>query len=57
MGAVQVIVRQIYRSRLLCEVLQHQWKGVILSVVLSIGLRLTDDTEISIRAKTRTNSA
>ncbi len=28
---------------------------MMLSVVLSIGLQLTDDTEISIRAKTRTN--
>ncbi len=45
---------KIYPSRL-CEVQQVE-DDDMLSVVLSIGLRLTsDDTEISIRRKTRTN--
>ncbi len=54
MGAVGVnYCVKIYPSRL-CEVC-NRWK-MMLSVVLSIGLQLAqDDTEISIRAKTRTN--
>ncbi len=56
MGAVQLVLRQDLPESFCAEKCATGGKMMMLSVVLSIGLRLTDDTEISMGPKhTRTN--